>query len=78
MGNFDTISGRRRFRLPFRARRPAPANDNASAAGAIAGARAAARARRFVWGRYDLFAKLAEALPAPASALGVDAAGGPV
>ena len=38
----------------------------------------ATRARRFVWGRYDLFAKLAEALPAPASALGVDAAGGPV
>ena len=38
----------------------------------------ATRARRFVWGRYDLFVKLAEALPAPASALGVDAAGGPV
>jgi len=38
----------------------------------------AMRARRFVWGRYDLFAKFAEALPAPASALGVDAAGGPV
>jgi hypothetical protein len=31
--------------------------------------------RRFIWGRYDLFAGLAEAFPAPASQAGVDAAG---
>jgi hypothetical protein len=35
----------------------------------------AASARRFVWGRYDLFARLAEARPAPASRPGVEAAG---
>jgi hypothetical protein len=43
--------------------------------GAQSQAPAAAHARRFVRGRYDLFARLAEALPAPAPRAGVDAAG---